>query len=282
MAEAPRTFWQFLKANWHTFELQLSEENVEFRELKGEGNPPITETVTLEAFLDGDLQMKISTFMTPEFLNEALASAKWLKEKKKLKSETARFKNAYLTELLAGSQAFFPRFEKELSGLSEVQLNWKPSPDRWSVGECLDHLIISNRNYFPILAAVAKGNQHQSFWAKLPILHNFWGKMIYKAVAEKGEKKSKSPAVFQPTRSKVDVGILAEFLKSHSEMIRLIRETDQVDHDETIITSPAASFITFPLKYACLILVTHEKRHFHQALAVTKMPEFPSDTEPIS
>lgn len=272
MAESPRTFWQFLKGNWHTFELELTEDQVEFRELKGEGNPPKTEAVTLEAFLSGKLQMKVSELMTPDFLNEALESGKWLLEQK----QKVNFKNTYLTELIAGSKAFFPRFEKELGGLSNEQLNWKPNPDSWSVGECLDHLIISNRNYFPMLTAVAKGDQHQSFWTKLPILHNFWGKTIFKAVAEKVAKKSKSPSVFRPTRSTVDAGILAEFQKSHTEMIRLVRATDNVDHEKTIITSPAASFITFPLKYACLILITHEKRHFHQAVAVTKMPGFPS------
>jgi DinB superfamily len=37
------------------------------------------------------------------------------------------------------------------SGLTEAQINWKPSADQWSIGQCLEHLAVATKefeNYF--------------------------------------------------------------------------------------------------------------------------------------
>src|SRR2546421_5238708 len=31
--------------------------------------------------------------------------------------------------------------------LSEAQLNWKPSPEQWSIAQCLEHLAITSRKF---------------------------------------------------------------------------------------------------------------------------------------
>ncbi|MDA0195721.1 MAG: DinB family protein [Bacteroidetes bacterium] len=40
---------------------------------------------------------------------------------------------------------------KTVKGLSEEQLNYKPTPDYWSVAECVEHLAISETNIFGIV-----------------------------------------------------------------------------------------------------------------------------------
>ena len=40
--------------------------------------------------------------------------------------------------------------------LTPEQLNWKPAPEKWSVGQCLEHLAISTEVYLgPIADALA-------------------------------------------------------------------------------------------------------------------------------
>jgi len=36
---------------------------------------------------------------------------------------------------------------KQFSGLSESQINWKPSEERWSIGECIEHLVVTHKLY---------------------------------------------------------------------------------------------------------------------------------------
>ena len=46
-----------------------------------------------------------------------------------------------LDEITAAVQA-------EFSGLDNTQLNRKPVADKWSIAQCLDHLVVSNDSYF--------------------------------------------------------------------------------------------------------------------------------------
>ncbi len=43
----------------------------------------------------------------------------------------------------------------EYGHLSAEQLNWTPAEGRWSIAQCLDHLITINRLYFPLLTALS-------------------------------------------------------------------------------------------------------------------------------
>jgi hypothetical protein len=79
MAE-PRTFWQYLKGSWHTFELTLSPTEVQLKEHFKPGQTPNVWKATLDEFLNGALHTEINASMNATVLPEALESAKKLKK----------------------------------------------------------------------------------------------------------------------------------------------------------------------------------------------------------
>jgi len=46
--------------------------------------------------------------------------------------------------------------------LTPTQLNWKPSAERWSVAQCFDHLLTSNKGYLPIIDSILAGKKPTS------------------------------------------------------------------------------------------------------------------------
>lgn len=52
---------------------------------------------------------------------------------------------AYATELLKSTQA---ALHEAAAGLSVAQLTYKPSADRWSVAECVEHIVLVERGIF--------------------------------------------------------------------------------------------------------------------------------------
>jgi DinB superfamily len=187
----------------------------------------------------------------------------------------ASFKNTYLAPILADGALLPDQFRAAFAQLSPAQLNWKPNAETWSVGECIDHLIVTNRSYFAQLEAIARGDKYISFWEKLPLFHGMWGRMLLKATTEQVVKKAKSPGPFAPTRSTVPATIVEEFCTQQAALIDKIAKTDVVDHEKALITSPAASFITYSLHDGVVIVFQHERRHFLQAKAVMGRAEFP-------
>ena len=58
------------------------------------------------------------------------------------------------------------KVRSEFSNISLEQLNWKPSPESWSMGQCLEHLVISDGSYFPGFKKLSEGTYKMSFWEK--------------------------------------------------------------------------------------------------------------------
>src|ERR1041385_6320911 len=52
--------------------------------------------------------------------------------------------------------------------LNEAQLNWKPSPEQWSIAQCLEHLAAATRGFDPYFANALARAQNKSRTANPP------------------------------------------------------------------------------------------------------------------
>lgn len=158
--------------------------------------------------------------------------------------------------------------------LSVTQLNWKPSPDRWSVGQCFEHLITSNAAYFPVVDGVLAGRK-RTFWERMPVLPGLAAKMLIKALDPASTRKVKAPKKFQPAQSDIPGSVIDDFVAQQGQIVEKMKATEHLDLERVIITSPVASVVTYSLMDAYRIMVVHERRHFQQAKRVTEETAFP-------
>ena len=85
----------------------------------------------------------------------------------------------------------------------------------------------------------------------------------------------KAPAAFQPSSSDFPDSIIQDFVSNQRRVVDAIASVKNLNIDQTVITSPAASFVTYSLLDAFRIIVVHEQRHFQQALRVKTNANFP-------
>lgn len=159
--------------------------------------------------------------------------------------------------------------------LSAAQLNWKPSAERWSIAQCFDHLITSNKGYLPIMESVRGGKKQNTFWERLPVLPGLAGKLLLKSLDPASARKLKAPRSFQPAESDISATIINDFVTQQEQVVEGMKSTSHLDLEKIVITSPALSVITYSLMDAYRIIVTHERRHFQQAQRVAADSGFP-------
>ena len=178
----------------------------------------------------------------------------------------------FVTELEAvGREA------REVFGrLSAAQLNWKPSAEQWSVGQCFDHLIVTNRTFFPVMERVAAGTYKGSMWGRVSPLSGFFGRLILKALDPEKGRKTKAPRVFEPAASDVEADVIEQFTRHQGELAGRMRATATADLRRTKVTSPVAAVATYSLLDAYRIVVAHERKHLAQARRVTESAGFPA------
>jgi len=184
--------------------------------------------------------------------------------------------NGELNSLIQSVRTIADDARSSFGTLSAAQLNWKPSAERWSVAQCFDHLIASNKGYLPIIESVRGGTKKKTFFERLPVLPGLAGKLLLKSLDPASPRKLKAPKNFEPAQSNISASVIDDFVAQQEKVIEGMKSTSHLDLERIVITSPAASFVTYSLMDAYRIIVVHERRHFQQAQRVTAEPGFPA------
>ncbi len=163
----------------------------------------------------------------------------------------------------------------EFPGITLGQLNWKPAPESWSIGQCLDHLIVADCLYFPAFKKIAENTYRMTAWQKWSPFGGLFGKILVSQTQETVKRKVNTARVFYPSASQVDAGIFERFHKHLDSLLEYIDSFEKTDLDKTHITSPVSGFITYSLRNTVTLLIQHEHRHINQAIRVKAREEFP-------
>lgn len=184
--------------------------------------------------------------------------------------------NEELTTLIDDARTIADETRSSFGKFFRDQLNWKPSTERWSIAQCFDHLITTNTGYLPIMESVRAGKKQTRFVERLPVLPGLAGKLLIKSLDPASTRKLKAPKSFQPAQSDIGESVIDDFISQQEKVVEGMKSTSHLDLEKIIVTSPAASFITYSLMDAYRIIVVHEKRHLQQAKRVADEPAFPS------
>lgn len=158
--------------------------------------------------------------------------------------------------------------ESEFGILNEIQLNWKRDADSWSIAQCIDHIIVSNQKYFPVLESVAIEKHKMTFWEKNNPLTEYTGKQMIKTLGPVVIKNYQAPKLFLPSRSTYKLSIITDFIEHQQKLCTLLKKLIEPKYEKVIITSPVAALLTLKLSDALKIIVGHEERHLQQMIRI--------------
>lgn len=178
-------------------------------------------------------------------------------------------------DVTANVDAVDRQVAENFSASSAAQSNRKPELEKWSIAECLDHLIIANASCHPVFDKVINGTYRLLLLQRLHPFKKVFGPMLVKYTGPESLKKLRNPRIFTPSFSNFTQDIVSRFLNEQQKRRNYFIRFRFVDTGNTAIASPVTSFITDPLADALKLLTGHERRHIHQALAFLHHPNFP-------
>jgi hypothetical protein len=126
---------------------------------------------------------------------------------------------------------------KELAqGLTPLQLNWKPSQDAWSVGQCLEHLRVANEVYLPAITASLRARPLLAVQDITPGWFGLWFIRNYIEPSPES-KRARAPKKIAPS-PRVGPHILDLFLISNQAARELVVHRS---HTACMLVSPSES-----------------------------------------
>jgi hypothetical protein len=175
-----------------------------------------------------------------------------------------------LSDIARDAQATF-------GGLDGRQLNWRPDAARWSVAQCFEHLLTTNRLMSAAADDALRAGRPRTVWERLPVLPGVFGRMMIRSQAPDSTRKFTAPTDARPAMSDIAADIIQRFVQQHLGMAARVRALDERDAAGTVMTSPFVKVITYSVLDGWRLMVAHDRRHFEQARRVAQSPGFPRE-----
>ncbi|MEQ9299302.1 MAG: DinB family protein [Cyclobacteriaceae bacterium] len=177
------------------------------------------------------------------------------------------------------TQEIIDTLSNQLKELSESQLNWKPSPKKWSILECVEHMNTACRHYIPEIkkqiSAASRDAATDEF--KPGLLGNYLTNMMQPQSDGKIKGKMKTISKFEPTASAlISHEVFGECIQHHKELLGFIQESAKLNLNKVRVTSALGPVIRFKLGDCYRFNTAHHQRHILQAQNVMKAQGFPS------
>ncbi len=149
---------------------------------------------------------------------------------------------------------------------TEAQWNYKPAPDRWSVGECVAHIIASEDFLRQTALAALKS-------PPLPAdqVDRDRDAVVVKAIRDRSQR-FQAPDVLEPTGKVVPKAqAIVEFEAARARTLEYVRATQDALHEHGTGVPPNVMSA-----YQLLLMLSgHTERHTAQLLEVKASPGYP-------
>lgn len=170
---------------------------------------------------------------------------------------------AELIELLEKSER---EFMQAIDGLSDAQWTFKPAPERWSVGEVAEHIVLADAMLFDGATKMIRGAPDPA-WNKTLVKTD----TLRRALPDRSRKVD-APAAIQPKHDMTRQQIIARFKEQRARALAFARDTDAA---LKAYTSANPFFGPLNAHQWLLYIPLHHLRHNQQIAEVKASPDFP-------
>jgi hypothetical protein len=172
-----------------------------------------------------------------------------------------------MIQLLKDSQK---EFVQAVNGLTDEQWKWKPTPERWSVGEVAEHILLSEGALFSKMKEAITNPPNPAWEEKTKGKTEFLLQVMAPRLG-----KAKAPEEIVPTGKMTRSEIMNGFAEVRANTLRFAEET-QVALKEHTAEHPFPVFNTLSAYQWLLYIPLHNMRHDKQIEEVKATAGFPA------
>jgi hypothetical protein len=158
---------------------------------------------------------------------------------------------------------------KTIKGLSPIQLNFKGSPDKWSIKECVYHIAIAERNLWQMLDAAMKQPANPEKRSEIKMTDDQVVTLL-----EDRSRKFKTTEELEPGNTPFQTldEALESFKKLRTDHIKYMKNTTE-DLRNHVAQLPVGWIDCYQIS---LFMSAHSNRHMKQIEEIKGDPNFPS------
>lgn len=164
------------------------------------------------------------------------------------------------------------------SGLSGAQFNWRPGPGRWSIAECLLHLIVGADVFTHQIEIATDRGWARGQLATQPFRYGLLSRWLMGSLEPPVRRRYNTPRLFDPppgVQHRV-TAVLEQFEGAGRRWDECLRRANGLDLARVKVPSPAVPLLRFQLGALFAGQAAHERRHLWQGKQVRAASGFPA------
>lgn len=154
-----------------------------------------------------------------------------------------------------------------LKGVSDAQLNFKAGPERWSIGECAEHIAVAE----PFLRNLTTEKVMKAPPGELKSTGPAGDERLLKMLVDRSQK-AQAPEPAKPTgRFATKADVIAALDQDRDKTVAYVKST-QEDMRSHVVKHPLGAMDAYQF---LLLLSAHSERHTLQIAEVKQDPNYP-------
>ena len=146
-----------------------------------------------------------------------------------------------------------------------AELLHRPSEQRWSAAECIEHLNLSNRAYLPRIEEALATLRQKNLQGGGPFRLEWNARLLKYWLEPPSRLRLPTSAPFRPVEVKDSAASFAEFIALNSQLAERLETARGFDLSAAKITSPFAANMKYSVYSAFVLIAAHNRRHLWQA-----------------
>lgn len=180
------------------------------------------------------------------------------------------WKSAVLKEIWAENTAARDALCEQVKGLTEAQLAFRPAPDKWSIGEILDHLCLAEQSISRTLSKILQVAAGRGLIGEASSLEA----MPHRIDLETYNQAATAPDSVRPSPERPLDQLLASLQESRARLLMVASRVDGRMVTKVAIRHIQLGELDF---YQWLALeAAHESKHLAQISRIKSHPSYPS------
>lgn len=144
--------------------------------------------------------------------------------------------------------------------------NEAPGPDRWSVGQCLDHLNQIGTRLVPRLESAIEEGWTEGQKAEGPFRYGIFSRWFVRVQQPDSGWRMSAPTLYVPSDEPLDPEtVVRSFATLQDDLIDCAKRAQGLDLRGIRVPSPVSNWLRFSLGAWLAATVAHQQRHLQQA-----------------
>lgn len=165
--------------------------------------------------------------------------------------------------------------EELVSGLSDDQLEWRPEPEKWSVGEHVVHLARTNRPYLEAIRETLAEARDRGLTGRGPFRKPWLAEWVVKAMEPPPRLKVPTMKELVPEPGLPIDRVLEVWRESQSALLASVDDAEGLDLGRARMRSPFLPLLKLTADQAYRAVLAHNRRHIWHARRTMEAEGFP-------